>query len=149
MNDSGPARSPEKPWRLGRHADYSAFKIAITVCQDAQGRLWSEHAFDTAADEQVARGLPQGGVQQVAHALLTEAVRREAFTCALVEQSKDAGFLDRWVRADEDGRAILEQELRSAAEAVLVRTIPKMLPGAIREVLTMLTAQMPGRERRG
>lgn len=146
MGDLG--RSPPKPWRLGRHKDYSAFRLALTVCHDEHGRVWSEHGFDTKADEQVAASLPHGGVQQVAHALLIEAVRREAFTCALVQASKDAGFLERWSRADDGQRAILEQEIQKAAEEVLMRTIPKMLPGAVREVLDMMAAQLPGRERR-
>lgn len=148
VSDPDPVRSPPKPWKLGRREDYTAFKVQVTCCVDAQGRLWSEHDFDTVADEQVARNLPTGGVHQIAHALLVEAVRREAFTCFLVAQSKDTGFLNRWLGANDAQRAILEQELRTAAETVLVRTIPKLLPGAVHEVLEMMVDQLPGRERR-
>jgi len=131
-------QSPPKPWTPGKHPTYSALQLVVNVCQDEHGNVWSDHDFHTPADASVAGDLPQGGAPQVAHALLTEAVRREAFMCALVELTKDGEYLARWVAADDEGKARMETDIGFAAKHVITQTLEKMVPGAVSEVLAMM-----------
>lgn len=135
------SQSPEKPWVPGTHPTYSAFRLVVNVCQDEHGNVWSDHNFTTPADLEVAGNLPQGGAPQVAHALLTEAVRREVFLCALIELTKDEGFLVRYTAADDEVKARMEAELAIAAKHVITRTLDKMVPGSVSEVLAMMADQ--------
>lgn len=137
------SRSPDKPWVPGKHPTYSALRLIVNVCQDEHGNVWSDHGFQTPADEQVAGELPQGGAPQVAHALLTEAVRREVFMCALIELTKEPGFLTRYQAADEAGQEQIRRDLAAAAQHVITRTLTKMVPGAVAEVLAMMADQQP------
>lgn len=138
--------SPPKPWSTGKQETYTAFRLVVNICQDEYGNVWSDHECLSSDDELVMHQLPQGGVPQVAHALLTEATRREVFTSALVLMSRDPQFLAQWVAADSTGRRVLEQELEEAAKTVLARTVEKMLPGAVAGILTMLASQRSATE---
>jgi len=73
--------------------------------------------------------------------LLTEAVRREVFLCALIELTKDPEFLSRYTAADDDAKAGMEAELGNAAKHVITRTLDKMVPGSVAEVLAMMADQ--------
>lgn len=132
-------RSPDKPWVKGAHPTYTAFDLRVSICVDEHGNVWSEHDFDTPADGGISIELPQGGAPQVAHALLTEAVRREVFMCALIEQMKEPGFVARWKEASDEDRIPIERVLAEATHQVVARTLPKMVPGAVAEVLTMMS----------
>lgn len=134
-------QSPPKPWIQGKQPTYTAFQLVVNVCQDEFGNIWSDHEFLTPEGEQLAQGLPHGGVAQIAHALLTETVRREVFTCALVWMSKDPRFLERWALAEPPERKFLEEELVRAAQHVVTATTTRMLPGAVAGVLDMLAQQ--------
>ena len=131
-------RSPDKPWKRGKHPTYTALRLTVNICQDEHGNVWSDHDFETPEDEKLAGELPQGGAPQVAHALLTEAVRREAFLCALIELTKTPGLLTLWREAGDAERARIEQELEHAAKHVITSTLTKMVPGAVAEILSMM-----------
>jgi hypothetical protein len=131
------SQSPEKPWVRGKHPTHTAFRVTINICQDSDGNVWSDHDFATDEDVALCKGLPQGGAPQVAHALLTEAVRREAFMCALIELTKDPSYLLRF----KAGESPVVDELAAATEQVIARTLGKMTPGAAAEVLAMMAAQ--------
>jgi hypothetical protein len=133
--------SPIKPWIPGKQPTYTSFRLVVNICQDGDGNVWSDHEFLTPEDEEVASGLFQGGVPQVAHSLLTEAVRREVFTSALVLLSRTPQYLAQWQQATSEGRKTLEGVLEAAAEKVLIKTVKKMIPGAVAGVLTMLSQQ--------
>ena len=135
------SQSPEKPWVPGQHPTYSAFRLVVNVCQDEHGSVWSDHGFATPADVEVAGNLPQGGAPQVAHALLTGAVRREVFLCALIELTKDKGFLAQYTAADDAEKRRMEAGLAAAAKLVITRTLDKMVPGSVAEVLAMMADQ--------
>ena len=134
-------QSPPKPWEPGKHPTYTSFKLVVNICQDEFGNVWSHHDFLTSEDAGFCVGLAHGGVAQVAHALLTEAVRREAFTCALIWMGKEPEFLARWVAAPPEEQRFLETELVKTAQHVLTATAGKMLPGAVAGVLAMLVQQ--------
>lgn len=121
------------------HSTHTVFQLVVNICQDNLGRVWAEHDFLTSADRDVAASLPHGGVPQIAHALLSEAVFREVYTSALILMTRDPDFLPRWIAAEESQRRGLEQELQAAALHVLTKTPEKMLPNAISGILAMLT----------
>jgi len=132
-------RSPDKPWGTGKFPAYTSFHLQVNVCQDGNGNVWSDHDFASETDNAVAMTLPQGGIPQIAHALLTEAVRREIFMCALLELTKDDDFLDRYMESDAATKAVMETDLQQAATHVITNTLKKMTPGTVSEVLTMMT----------
>ncbi len=135
------SQSPAKPWQHGKQPTYTALQLTVNLCQDEFGNVWSDHDFATPSDQEVADGLPQGGVPQVAHALLTEAVRREVFTSALVLMSHDPALFALGLAPDGDRRKLLTIDLEKAVQHVLASTVNKMLPGAVAGVLAMLEAQ--------
>ena len=132
---SGP---PAKPWVSGVHPTHKVFRLSVSLCEDEFGNIWSDHEFATSEDERVASGLRYGGVPQIAHAMLSEAVVREVYTSALLMFGKDPKTLERWATADEEGRKVIEAELAKAANHVITTTVPKMLPTLVPGVLAML-----------
>ena len=137
------SQSPPKPWTPGKQPAYTAFRLVVNICQDEFGNVWSDHDFLTPEDEIVASGLQHGGVPQVAHTLLTEAVRREVFTSALMMLGQNPHLLAQWDAAGE-GRQQLERDISKAALHVITQTTSKMLPSAVPAVLAMIADQQTG-----
>jgi len=135
---------PEQPWEIGQHEDYTCFELKVTICEDADGGVWSDHRIP-AEQTDLVQTLSGGGARQIAHALLLEAVRREAFCGVLVELSKDGGYLERYLKADEEGKRGVERILANAGLAYLVEMLPRLMPGVSRSVLSMLSEQSPGK----
>lgn len=131
-------KSPSKPWVIGAHPEYTAFRLTVNVCLDAQGNVWSDHTFPSEQEEEIALGLPQGGVPQIAHALLSEAVRREVFQLLLFRLMQDPGLLDTWSLASDSLRQHMEEQVGRQVLTVLTSVLPKMLPGAVAGVLRMM-----------
>jgi hypothetical protein len=115
--------------------------LEVRVCVDAVGCVWSIHRFASPEDEAKARAWAGGGVRQIAHALLTEAVRREVFTCALVEMTRDPDFLAKFL-ADPKNQEAVEKRLGEGAVEVLRSTAARLAPGVARETLNMMISQM-------
>ena len=138
------SQSPSKPWKKGEQPGYTAFQLVVNICQDADGNVWSDHDFLTPEDHTISIALPQGGAPQIAHALLSEAVRREAFLCVLVELTKDREFMAKWMGAGDAAKDQMETGLRAAVEQVVSQTLAKMASGAVPEVLAMLADQSVG-----
>lgn len=135
---------PKTPWSLGRRPEYTALRLQVNVCQDSEGYVWSEHDFMEPRDGAIAQSLPQGGIPQIAHALLTEAVRREAFQVVLIQMTQDLDLLARWQAAGEEDRQEEQRILERACLSVIERTAAKMVPGAVAGVLDMLSRQTEG-----
>lgn len=134
-------KAPERPWERGRNVDYACFGLTVEVCEDKDGRVWSQQAFQTAEDEEVACTLSGGGTRQVAHALLLEALRREVFVDILVELSKGEGYIERYIKATDEDRNEIERELAEATTKIMTGMLPKMLPSVAREMVEMVAAQ--------
>lgn len=134
---SGP---PPRPWEKGVHPDYSCCSVEVVLAEDSSGTVWSEHRLSH-EDAAISAQLSGGGARQIAHALLTEALRREVFVDVLVQMSKGDGFLDWYGDAAEDQKREIEQNMANAGLAVLVTLLPRMLPGIAREVLEMVSVQ--------
>ena len=129
---------PPRPWKKGEQEDYKALVVEIHVCQDSTGRVWSSNSFQDLVDEETAQGMPQGGSQQIAYALLTEAYRREVFVDALVHLSRDPQFLVHYVAGDPETRLEMEEHLAQTAREIMAVTLEKMGFAAAREVLEMM-----------
>ena len=132
---------PERPWERGRNVDYACFGLTVEVCEDKDGRIWSQQTFETSVDEEVACTLPSGGARQIAQALLLEALRREVFVDILVELSKGEGYITKYIEASDEERQEIEQAVAGAAAKVVAGLLPKMLPAVAREMLEMVAAQ--------
>ena len=132
---------PNELWERGTRGNCSTVVLEVRVCLDAAGRVWSTHTYKDASDESLAGSWAGGGVRQISFALLTEALRREVYTCALIELTKDAEFLRKYQGADATTREEIAQTLGTAAQSILTATSKRMAQGAAQEVLSMLTSQ--------
>lgn len=130
---------PPRPWKKGTSPEYTALTLEVQVCLDKQGRLWSVSEFQSDEDERLAATLPNAGLPQVAHALLTSALRREVYTEVFVQLSKDKDFLAVYVQADEEGKRAVEELLGNTSHDVMSKTIRKMGRDSAQEILMMLT----------
>ena len=135
---------PEQMRQKGEHDGHRTVVLEVRFCENPTGRVWSEHSFQTAEDETLSREMRGGGVRQVAHALLTEALRRETFVSALAKMSADPGFLSTYATADDEKQRELEQQLGGEVREVIWRTLGKMGSDAAREVLLLLASQLSG-----
>jgi len=115
--------------------------LEIRVCLDAAGCIWSIHRFASPEDAAKAQGWASGGTRQIAHALMTEALRRETFVCALVEMSRDPDFLAKFLD-DPQNQGVIEKALGGSAVEVIRSTAVRMAEGVARETLNMLISQM-------
>ena len=136
---------PKELWESGKQGNCSTVVLEVRVCLDAAGKVWSAHTYKSQADALLASSWAGGGVRQISFALLTEALRREVYTCALVELTKDSAFLEKYSGADDETREKMVLDLGNAAQAVLTSTSKRMAQSAAQEVLSMLGSQSTGR----
>ena len=134
-------QSPDKPWLTGKQPGYTGYKLVVNVCEDELHRVWSDHEFMTQADHAASQSTMTGGVHQVAHALMTEAVRREIYLDVLIQLTQDSTFLDKWIAADEAGQDEIVAELSAITCEVLRGKLLKMAPGLVREMVAGFAAQ--------
>ena len=136
------SRPTELLIQRGEHKGHTTFNMKVTICSDPNGQLWSVHDFETPEDAALAAKLSGGGLRQVAHALLTEAFRRETFICAMVEMTKDSNFLFSYMEGGEENRRVIEQELAQKARRSMVDVTGKTGVGVAQEILSMLSSQV-------
>lgn len=135
-------RSPKKPWKHGKQPGYIALRLTVNICQDEFGNVWSDHTFATPEDEALAADLKHKGPPEIAHALMSEALRREAFMLTLLKVSADPQFLQQWGQASKEDRALLQKKLEKGMVDVVHKTAEKNAAGVVEGVLTMLTSQL-------
>jgi len=140
-----PDGPPSHPWQKGKGDDYTAFVMEVHVCETYPRQpvrmVYTHHDFQSPEDRDTARGLISAGEEQIAYALLLNAMRREGFIEALIQYQKDKEFLDRYSAADVDERQDLENELAAKMVTVLSRLIRKMAPEVARETLMMMSSE--------
>jgi len=129
---------PDRPWKKGKNPTYTALVVEVQICQDNTGRVWSGNSFPTSEDEEAALSMPQGGSEQIAFALLTEALRREIFVDALVHLSDNSQFLVDYLAGGPETRAEMEEHLAQSAREVMFNTMEKMGTTPAQEVLEMM-----------
>ena len=132
---------PQELWQSGTQGNCSTIVLEVRVCLDAAGHLWSAHNYQQVEDEVRANSWAGGGVRQISFALLTEAMRREVYTCALIELTKDPEYLKKFQAADEKTKLEMSSALGEGALQVLTNTSKRMALGAAQEVLAMLISQ--------
>ena len=137
-----PRMPPPKPWITGEQNGYKTLKVTVTMVEGPTGLIWSGHDFSTEEDRQLAGGLRGQGDRQLAFALLTEALRREAYLSALVKLTRDRGLVSRWDGVPDDQKRDIEAELARQASSVIEGTLSKLAPGVAREILEMLAGEM-------
>lgn len=138
--------SPPFPWTKGVNPEYTAVVVEVHLCQNSVGHVFSHHFVQDEHDETTIQEMASSGQEQIGFALLTEAIRQEAFVQALLKLQGNAAFLD-MLRGMPDISPVI-QELTSTVAEVLVRQIPNMAMGAVEEVLLRL-AQPPQEEEEG
>lgn len=116
------------------------FHLEVVIRQDPDGRLFSDHRFQSEKDEQISHSMPAFGVQQIALAMLTEALRCELHVDILVQLGQDALTIERWKQADDAGKRAIEARLAAAAGEVISKSVAKMAPDCARDVLTRMSA---------
>ena len=127
-----------KPWKTGKHPNHTCFQILVTISLDAEERLWTEHEFTTTEDQQLSMSLPNGGVPQIALALLTEAARREMFCSVLARLSADPTFLDTWMTSSDEEKRAIEVELANVAISVMNRSMTRLALPTAGDILGMM-----------
>lgn len=133
---------PNALWKkTGTYPDGSVASIEVRVCLDPQGNLWSVNQPATPKDDAVFKSWKGHGVRAITHAMLTEALRREAYMCVLAQLTKDPTFVQTYANGDSFIRNGLEADMAKAVREVLEVTLPKMIPAAVQEVLDMVAKQ--------
>lgn len=143
---SGSQDPPPRPWRRGKHENYSCASLEVRIVEDALGWVFSEHVCASPEDEKVVSEMRGHGLKQVAYALMTEALRREVYLCLLVEMSKHEDMLRWYAEGDETYQAKFRERLAGAALATIMGLVQKMLPDISREVIEMGVSQLGGSE---
>jgi hypothetical protein len=118
--------------------DKTVVVLEVRICQDKFGQLFSIHDFQSPKDRERSQKWKGGGVRQIAHALLTEAARREAYTTALVRLTQEPDFLDTYDQASDETKTTMERQLAQAVQVIIHRTLGKMGPDIAKEILAMM-----------
>lgn len=136
------ATPPKALWKkTGTYPEGSVASIEVRVCLDPQGNLWSVNQPATPKDDATFKSWKGHGVRAITHAMLTEAVRREAYMCVLAQLTKDPTFVQTYANGDPSIRSALEDDLVRVVQETLAATLPKMIPDSVREVLDMVAKQ--------
>lgn len=113
-----------------------AICVEVWIAQDEHGRILSSHRTRPEYED-IAQKWKGQGIEQRTFALVTEAVREEAFLQAMLKMSRDPAFL---AKIDDDQYQHLAGEL----QLVLSKMIAQVAEQAVREqVAVMLEAIKP------
>lgn len=132
---------PPAEWVKGQHPDHDVVCVEVLLRRDAHGRVYTEHHLQDAGDHEIVMRWPSGGLEQVAFALLAEAVRREAVLDLALQISQEPTFLDRWAAATEDERAESVGRMTDALRATVQQTVARVARAAILDALGQFVAK--------
>ena len=138
-------QTPQALWERGVRPDGSTALITVRVCLAPDGGLYAAHESATPEDDALVLSWPGGGHRHVAHALLIEAVRREAFVCLMALVSDDtllAASILAGSMQDPAKRKALEERLVAAVTQSLTITVQGMALPSVKEAINMLTSQI-------
>lgn len=130
---------PPHPWAKGTHETYAMVSLVVDICTDSSGGLFSTHRLQDRLDYETIATWPGGGLEQVAHALLQEAARREAILGLLLMLSKDPTLLESLKVSDDKRQAVvasLSQSLRDQISATVVRLSEAVAMEALQAALS-------------
>ena len=77
-----------KDKKHGKQEGYDLAHIRVQICQTAKGLLTHHHP-ETDEDYDILRSWNSGGMEQVANALLNEAVKREIYLAVFSDMSQE------------------------------------------------------------
>lgn len=127
-------------WRRGRNPGFDVVAVEVLVRRDEHGRVISAHDLQSDEGRGIVAGWPSGGMEQVAFALLVEAVKREAVLDVLLRASHDPSFLGRWKSAGSEEREPLLQEMVKALRVGMAGTVARVAETAVRGALEQATS---------
>jgi len=133
----------------GAHGDFDTVVLEVRICrQRSTGATWSVHDLQDASDTQLVQSWPGWGTREIATSLLLEAVRRTVYSFILSYLNEtDPDFLGQYRSSSGETRQELETRLEGLIIDATQRLLKRMLPGALREVLAMLTSQISAHPR--
>lgn len=135
--------SPPYPWEKGQHKDYTAFVVEVEIAVDRFNVPWSNHRLQDQVDHDLTSQMKSGGMEYVAHALVSEAVKREAILEILIKMSNDAEFQGRVLDDAPEAQEILVKEMAAAIIEVFRRAAGELAPEAARAALDMVRSDPP------
>jgi hypothetical protein len=130
---------PPRPWKKGDQGHYSALVVELRICRDAGGRVFSEHILQDDADREVAMSWEGGGQEEVAFALLVEAVRREALLEAMMAATKDPHLLSGFAQFSIEEREGVVRDLTQRLRVQVEGVVSRLASGAVEEALHSLS----------
>lgn len=128
-------KPPAFPWQKGDQGSYAALVIEVHVCKDESGRVFSMHKLQDTKDRETALSWTSGGQEQVAFALLTETMRREALFGLLVRMTKDPTLPLRFKAMSPEDKQALIREMSVQLQSQVAAVVGKMADAAMEEAL--------------
>jgi len=116
--------------------------MEVRVVTDGQGDTWSEHELQGPEDEQVTATLNSGGIEQAAHALLCEAIKRETLLSILVKAAHDPVFKEEIRDSDPETVKRLSDGVVNAILGTFQQAILHLGPEAAQSTLDMMRREM-------
>ena len=134
-----PAPPPPETWVEGKHEDHDVLVLEVLVRRDhATGHVHSIHRVGSDGVDLVS-SWPTGGLEQVAFALLAEAVRREAILDMIIKATHDPEFLSGYKSATPEAQKVILNDLSTALRGTMAQTISRISEAALREALEQIT----------
>lgn len=129
---------PAQPWLRGKHDTHSMAVISIEICRDEFGRVFSAHSPQEASDQETLMSWPGGGQQEMAFAMFTEAVRREALLSVLVLMSNRPNYQKQVQEATEKELEVMRSEVRGVLHHQMTRMLNQLVDGAVEEAFNIV-----------
>ena len=99
----------------------------------SDGAIWTSHRPATPGDAGRLEQWPSGGLVQTAHALLIEALRREAYTTAIAIMSKQ--------QIDVEHQSLDAKSINDALRIQVTTFLEKFALGAIQDAISKIESQ--------
>lgn len=116
--------------------------IEVRIRRDEYGRVSSIHDLQGEEDRKTVLSWPSGGLNEVAFALLSEAVKREAIVDVGLQATHDPTFLNK-LKTGDAAKESAVSELSKILCAGIAVTVSRLAENAIRGALEQYTADMP------
>ena len=127
-------------WVKGKKDGAETVFLTVAIRRDKHGRVLSTHFPQDEDDSAVLQSWPGGGMEQVAFALLTEAVRREALFDVILKSSHQPEFRSAWKNSTEEGKGVIIQDLTRGVRESMNGVIGRLIGSAIRTALDLITS---------
>lgn len=127
-------------WKKGKQDGAETVFVTVAIRRDKHGRILSTHFPQDEDDNAVLQSWPSGGMEQVAFALLSEAVRREALFDVILKSSHQPDFRAEWKNSSEEEKGVILRHLTRGAQESMNGVIGRLIGSAIRTALDLITS---------